>query len=122
MARPERQRWAWCASTGFDPRRRSPRPWQDVPHAPRLEDNKARAAAPTEQCTIAHILGWKLWVDWHNVIAPDNRVEIEALQSDRGEHLGYIRVVGRRRSNICLDDPAWLASVPSNYEQNPLLR
>ena len=66
--------------------------------------------------------GWKLWVDWHHLIAPDNRVEIEAVQSDRGEHLGYVRVVGRRRPNICLDDPAWLVSVPSKYEQKPLLR
>ncbi len=66
--------------------------------------------------------GWKRWVDWQNWIAPENRAEIEAVQSDRGEHLGYIRVVGRRRHNIGLDDPVWRLSVPSNYEPKPLIR
>ncbi len=66
--------------------------------------------------------GWQRWIQWHNLIAPDNRVEIEAVLSDRGEHLGYVRVVGRRRPNVGLDDPVWLISVPSKYEQKPLLR
>ena len=40
--------------------------------------------------------GWKRWLDWHMTICPDNRPEIEALQADCGESLGYVRLVGRR--------------------------
>jgi hypothetical protein len=39
--------------------------------------------------------GWRLWLDWHRLIAPENAVEIEALEADRGEWLGYVRAVGR---------------------------
>src|SRR4051794_14355893 len=31
--------------------------------------------------------GWKLWLDWQNLVAPDNQVEIEAIQADRGNNL-----------------------------------
>jgi hypothetical protein len=27
--------------------------------------------------------GWRLWLDWHTVIAPDNKVDIKALEADR---------------------------------------
>jgi SAM-dependent methyltransferase len=64
--------------------------------------------------------GWKLWLDWHRVIAPDNRLEIQALESDGGRHLTYNRVVGRRRPHVCLDEP--MVSIPSNYSPMPLLR
>lgn len=66
--------------------------------------------------------GWKLWVDWLQGIAPDNRMEIEALQRDQGENLGYVRAIGRKRSNIQLDPPMWELSIPPNYEKKPLLR
>ena len=64
--------------------------------------------------------GWQLWLQWHNTIAPNNLVEINALQSDRGSHLGYLRVVGRRSPNVRLEDP--IVSVPSSYCRKPLLR
>src|SRR5260370_21131231 len=48
--------------------------------------------------------GWQRWIDWHKVIAPDNSVEIKALEADRGEYLGYVRVVGRRRGGANLAD------------------
>ena len=64
--------------------------------------------------------GWQLWVDWHKLVAPENRIEIQAVESDRGEYLGYVRMVGRRRPGVHLDDP--IASVPSEYVQKPLLR
>src|SRR3954451_10452105 len=64
--------------------------------------------------------GWKLWLDWHNVIAPENRVEIEAVQADRGINLGYVRALARRRDNLNLDDPP--AAIPVQYTKKPLLR
>lgn len=64
--------------------------------------------------------GWRLWVDWLKLIAPDNATEIEALTADAGNHLGYVRVVGRRRPEAQLWEP--VASVPTQYTQKPLLR
>ena len=37
--------------------------------------------------------GWRRWLDWHRAVAPDNAVEIEALEADEGRTLGYVRVV-----------------------------
>ena len=64
--------------------------------------------------------GWRLWLDWLRLIAPDNATEIQALESDAGRHLGYVRVVGRRRAEAQLTEP--IASVPTHYERKPLLR
>ncbi|MDX2247333.1 MAG: hypothetical protein SF052_11175 [Bacteroidia bacterium] len=64
--------------------------------------------------------GWRLWRDWHLVIAPGNRKEIEALESDEGRYLGYVRVVGRRQPEIQLEDP--IVSMPNEYIKKPLLR
>jgi SAM-dependent methyltransferase len=33
--------------------------------------------------------GWQRWLDWHRVVAPDNELEIETLEADRGSCLGY---------------------------------
>ena len=35
--------------------------------------------------------GWQRWLDWHRVIAPNNAVEIQALEADQGSYLGYVR-------------------------------
>ena len=64
--------------------------------------------------------GWQLWRDWQTVIAPDNAPEIQALEADRGSWLGYVRVVGRRRTDARLDEP--IVSVSSQYTKRPLLR
>lgn len=64
--------------------------------------------------------GWQRWQDWHKLIAPDNHAEIQALEADRGRYLGYVRLVGRRRSGVELADP--VESVPVQYTKNPLLR
>jgi SAM-dependent methyltransferase len=64
--------------------------------------------------------GWRLWLDWLRVIAPDNATEIQALQADAGGHLGYVRAVGRRRADAPLYDP--VVSIPSQYAKKPLLR
>jgi SAM-dependent methyltransferase len=64
--------------------------------------------------------GWQRWVEWHKIVAPDNLVEIQVVEADRGEYLGYVRIAGRRRPNVHLDEP--IISVPSEYVLKPLLR
>ena len=64
--------------------------------------------------------GWRAWLDWHKVVAPDNRAEIEALEADRGEYLGYVRLVGRRRRETMLEDR--IESIPVQYAKQVLLR
>ena len=64
--------------------------------------------------------GWQLWRDWLKLIAPENLVEIRAVEADAGRHLGYVRVVGRRVAGKPLGDP--VVSVPTAYTKKPLLR
>jgi SAM-dependent methyltransferase len=64
--------------------------------------------------------GWRFWVDWLRQIAPHNATEISALETDAGRHLGYVRVVGRRRADAPLCDP--VISIPAQYTKKPLLR
>jgi cyclopropane fatty-acyl-phospholipid synthase-like methyltransferase len=64
--------------------------------------------------------GWRLWRDWHRAIAPDNTAEIQALEADGGQYLGYVRVVGQRRPGVRLEEP--IVSLPSEYRPRPLLR
>jgi SAM-dependent methyltransferase len=69
--------------------------------------------------------GWQVWLDWHKTGFPDNALEIRTLEADRGQHLGYIRVVGRRRADVKLEEYAWpdpLKSIPRQYTKKPLLR
>jgi SAM-dependent methyltransferase len=64
--------------------------------------------------------GWRLWLDWHRVVAPDNETEISALEADRGDYMGYVRLVGRRKEQVELADH--IVSVPAQYTKKPLLR
>ena len=64
--------------------------------------------------------GWRFWLEWLNLIAPENVTEIEALQADSGSHLGYVRVVGRRRPEAQLMEP--IVSIPTQYTKQSLLR
>ena len=69
--------------------------------------------------------GWKRWLDWHAVIAPDNAAEIKAITEDMGRFVGYIRAVGRRRTDVKLEEYCWpdtLRSMPPQYTKKPLLR
>ena len=63
--------------------------------------------------------GWEYWLAWHRAIAPDNAVEIAALEDDGGSCLGYTRVVAGLRSDVTLDPP--VLSIPANYVRQPLL-
>jgi SAM-dependent methyltransferase len=51
--------------------------------------------------------GWKLWLDWHRRKAPDNAVEIAAVEADAGQTLSYIRLVARRRPDVKLEEYCW---------------
>ena len=64
--------------------------------------------------------GWRLWLEWHREIAPDNQVEIKALEVDRGEYLGYVRLAGHRRGDAVLSEP--IVSLPADYRKERLLR
>ena len=64
--------------------------------------------------------GWRLWRDWQAVVAPDNAVEIQAVEADRGTYLGYVRLAGRRLADARLDEP--IVSVSREYAKKPLLR
>ena len=73
----------------------------------------------TEWLTEAMADGWKLWMDWHKAIAPDNLLEIETLEADRGRHLGYVRTVGTR-TDAPVDEP--IVAIPPQYTKRALLR
>ena len=64
--------------------------------------------------------GWRFWADWLKLVAPDNAMEIGTLEADAGRHLGYARVVGRRRPEAQLHEP--VVSLPPEYTKQPLLR
>ena len=69
--------------------------------------------------------GWQVWLDWHKAVAPDNATEIAALEADGGRYLGYVRLVGRRRDDVKLEEYCWpdpLRSLPPEYTKKPLLR
>jgi len=63
--------------------------------------------------------GWRRWLAWQRAVAPDNRVEMDALEADRGRHLGYVRAVARR-TDTAPDEP--IISIPARYTAAPLLR
>lgn len=61
--------------------------------------------------------GWSMWLQ---EIAPDNLLEIQAIQSDQGRNMTYNRIVARRCPQITLEDP--ISSIPQYYDRAPLLR
>lgn len=63
--------------------------------------------------------GWKLWKDWILAIAPENQIEIAALELDHGRYLGYVRMIGRRKEEIQLDEP--FSYIPYVYKKTALL-
>jgi cyclopropane fatty-acyl-phospholipid synthase-like methyltransferase len=64
--------------------------------------------------------GWRFWVNWLRLVAPHNTMEIQALETDAGRNLGYVRVVGRRRPEAAVCEP--IVSIPAQYAKKPLLR
>lgn len=69
--------------------------------------------------------GWQFWLDWQKAVAPDNAVEIQAVEADGGRYLAYVRLVGRRRGEATLQEYCWpdtMRSLPAQYTKKPLLR
>jgi hypothetical protein len=64
--------------------------------------------------------GWQLWLQWQAVVAPDNLVEIRAVESDAGNYLGHIRFTARRRQDARLDEI--IQSLPATYIPQPFNR
>lgn len=64
--------------------------------------------------------GWKFWLQWQNVIAPENFAEIRALERDAGDYMGYVRAIARRRKDPKLDEI--IQSVPTTYASHALFR
>jgi cyclopropane fatty-acyl-phospholipid synthase-like methyltransferase len=69
--------------------------------------------------------GWKLWSQWQREAWPHNTAEITAVEADSGRFLTYIRLIGRRRSGMMLEEYAWpdtMRSMPQQYEKQEMLR
>jgi ubiquinone/menaquinone biosynthesis C-methylase UbiE len=69
--------------------------------------------------------GWRAWLDWQLTAYPENRSEIESVKADRGQYLGWFRMVGRRNPDAKLEEYCWpdaMKSFPADYEPKPLLR
>jgi cyclopropane fatty-acyl-phospholipid synthase-like methyltransferase len=64
--------------------------------------------------------GWHYWRAWQEAVAPDNHLELAALQADQGNYLGYVRLLARRKENLLLEEP--IISIPAHYISKPLLR
>lgn len=64
--------------------------------------------------------GWKVWLEWQQTAHPDNELEIETISADKGNNLGYVRTVGRRRDDVALVDYCWpdtMRSFPPDYSK-----
>lgn len=69
--------------------------------------------------------GWRMWLEWLGAVAPDNAKEISAVEADAGRFLGFVRLVGRRRDGVKLEEYCWpdsTRSLPTQYARKPLLR
>ncbi|BCS34982.1 SAM-dependent methyltransferase [Luteitalea sp. TBR-22] len=61
----------------------------------------------------------RAWADWHRLVAPDNGVEIAAVEADQDRHLAYVRVIARR-THVPADAP--IVTVATEYVARPVLR
>lgn len=64
--------------------------------------------------------GCRYWRDWLKLVAPQNEVEVRALEADAGRCFSYVRSVGRRRAETQLFDPQM--SLPAEYKKTLLFR
>jgi cyclopropane fatty-acyl-phospholipid synthase-like methyltransferase len=67
--------------------------------------------------------GWKLFLDWEQSLgAPE--WYLDAIRSDEGQNLGYVRMVASRRQDAKLQKYAWpstLRSLPEEYRHTSVL-
>jgi len=69
--------------------------------------------------------GWKLWAHWQRSAWPHNTGEIAMVEADAGRYLTYVRMIGRRREGVRLEEYVWpdtMRSMPQQYEKKPMLR
>ncbi|MDP1796271.1 MAG: methyltransferase domain-containing protein [Planctomycetaceae bacterium] len=64
--------------------------------------------------------GWQAWLDWQRVSCPENTVELQAIEADRGRTMGYVRAIARLKSAARLEAP--ITSINMEYTRQPLLR
>lgn len=64
--------------------------------------------------------GWKFWLRWHHAIAPDNTIEIDAIEQDAGRYLGYVRTIAQKRNGVTLEEP--VITIPFDYTKKPVMR
>ncbi len=100
--------------------------WGEPRQVSRCAESDPLALSPSENGTRLTIPdGWKVWLDWHRAVAPDNAAEIKAIEEDGGRYIGYVRVVGRR-GEAKLEEYNWHDTlrtvVPPQYTEKPLLR
>ncbi len=76
----------------------------------------------TRDMLCLHSAPWwrRRWLDWQRAVAPNNAAEIQALEAHHGRYLGYVRVVGRRRAEVQLEEP--VIAMSTEYAKKPLLR
>lgn len=63
---------------------------------------------------------WRLWLQGHEAIAPDNTVEIEAIKTDAGRCMAYVRVIARKQLHIKGQEP--LLFIATQYNKHQLFR
>lgn len=70
--------------------------------------------------------GWRIWADWHHTVSTDSTAEIAAVEADQGRHLGYLRLVGRRREDVKFEPYCWPDNLRAldlgDYQSLPLLK
>jgi len=64
--------------------------------------------------------GWRVWLDWQAVVAPQNLVEIHAIEADAGNYMGYVRVAAHKRQDAPVEET--IHTIPTTYVPQPLLR
>jgi cyclopropane fatty-acyl-phospholipid synthase-like methyltransferase len=93
-----------------------------VPCIPPIGGNNNGPAQALSTFWVADTMdeGWRRWIEWHLSVAPDNKVEIEAVQEDAGRYLGYVRAIACRKKEVMIDEV--ITFIPYHYVQRPLLR
>jgi len=87
--------------------------------APWWRDHWARTGIVDVELADTLPQGWRFWYDWLKVVAPTNVVELNALETDAGRYLGYVRALARRR-NAPIAEP--ILSMPTEYQKRPVIR
>lgn len=61
----------------------------------------------------------ELWIEWINQIAPENKLELEAVANDKEEFLTYTKTIGTIQNSSQL--PETTPKIPSHFEAHQML-